>query len=133
MGSTQFTYRGSRGGVESQVRGPQKFIDHKVKRIRIAFTRTDDRDHRTLQVENARFIKNGSTCRGRNVTTQSFGNIVVEFDVSRCDVNIWEGSNDELRVEDIALSGGGQVPPDAFAMNVWVDDIFDPGDAREWT
>ncbi|MDK4296851.1 LPXTG cell wall anchor domain-containing protein [Corynebacterium pseudodiphtheriticum] len=84
-------------------------------------------------MKNARFIKNGSTCRGSNVTTQSFGNKVVEFDVSRCNVNIWEGSNDELRVEDIALSGGGQVPPDAFAMNVWVDDIFDPGDAREWT
>lgn len=133
MGSTHFTYRGSRGGVESQVRGPQKFINHKVKRIRIAFTRTDDRDKRTLQVESARFIKNGSTCRGRNVTTQSFGNKVVEFDVSRCDVNIWEGSNDELRVENISLSGGGQVPPDAFAMNVWVDDVFDHGDPREWT
>lgn len=133
MGSTRFTYRGSRGGVTSVVRGPQKFIDHKVKRIRIAFTRTDDRDPRTLQVENARFIKNGSTCRGRNVTTQSFGNKVVEFDVSRCDVNIWEGSNDELRVENISLSGGGQVPPDAFAMNVWVDDVFDHGDPREWT
>lgn len=133
MGSTHFTYRGSRGGVESQVRGPQKFIDRKVKRIRIAFTRTDDRDPRTLQVENARFIKNGSTCRGRNVTTQSFGNKVVEFDVSRCNVNIWEGSNDELRVENISLSGGGQVPPDAFAMNVWVDDVFDHGDPREWT
>lgn len=133
MGSTRFTYRGSRGGVTSVVRGPQKFIDHKVKRIRIAFTRTDDRDPRTLQVENARFIKNGSTCRGRNVTTQSFGNKVVEFDVTQCEVNIWEGSNDELRVENVSLSGGGQVPPDAFAMNVWVDDVFDPGDPREWT
>lgn len=133
MGSTRFTYRGSRGGVTSVVRGPQKFIDHKVKRIRIAFTRTDDRDPRTLQVENARFIKNGSTCRGRNVTTQSFGNKVVEFDVTQCEVNIWEGSNDELRVENISLSGGGQVPPDAFAMNVWVDDVFDHGDPREWT
>ncbi|WP_455005829.1 hypothetical protein [Corynebacterium propinquum] len=133
MGSTHFTYRGLRRGVESQVRGPQKFIDRKVKRIRIAFTRTDDRDQRTLQVENARFIKNGNTCRGRNVTTQSFGNKVVEFDVSRCNVNIWEGSNDELRVENISLSGDGQVPPDAFAMNVWVDDVFDHGDPREWT
>lgn len=133
MGSTHFTYSGRRGGVESQVRGPQKFINHKVKRIRIAFTRTDDRDQRTLQVESARFIKNGSTCRGRNITTQSFGNKVVEFDVSRCDVNIWEGSNDKLRVENISLSGGGQVPPDAFAMNVWVDDVFDHGDPREWT
>lgn len=133
MGSTHFTYSGWRGGVESRVRGPQKFINHKVKRIRIAFTRTDDRDQRTLQVESARFIKNGSTCRGRNITTQSFGNKVVEFDVSRCDVNIWEGSNDKLRVENISLSGGGQVPPDAFAMNVWVDDVFDHGDPREWT
>lgn len=133
MGSTHFTYRGLRRGVESQVRGPQKFIDRKVKRIRIAFTRTDDRDQRTLQVENARFIKNGNTCRGRNATTQSFGNKVVEFDVSRCNVNIWEGSNDELRVENISLSGDGQVPPDAFAMNVWVDDVFDHGDPREWT
>ncbi|WP_448860468.1 LPXTG cell wall anchor domain-containing protein [Corynebacterium propinquum] len=133
MRSTRFTYRGSRGGVTSVVRGPQKFIDHKVKRIRIALTRTDDRDPRTLQVENARFIKNGSTCRGRNVTTQSFGNKVVEFDVTQCEVNIWEGSNDELRVENISLSGGGQVPPDAFAMNVWVDDVFDHGDPREWT
>lgn len=133
MDSARFSYRGSRGGVESQVRGPQKFINHKVKRIRIAFTRTDDRDPRTLQVESARFIKNGSTCRGRNVTTQSFGNKVVEFDVSRCNINIWEGSNDKLRVENISLSGGGQVPPDAFAMNVWVDDVFDHGDPREWT
>ena len=133
MGSTRFTYRGSRGGVESQVRGPQKFINHKVKRIRIAFTRTDDRDSRTLQVENARFIKNGSTCRGRNVTTQSFGNKVVEFDVTQCEVNIWEGSNDELRVENVSLSGGGQVPPDAFAMNVWVEDVFDHSAPREWT
>lgn len=133
MDSARFTYSGRRGGVTSYVRGPYKPIDRKVKRIRIAFTRTDDRDSRTLQVESARFIKNGSTCRGRNVTTQSFGNKVVEFDVSRCDVNIWEGSNDELRVENISLSGGGQVPPDAFAMNVWVDDVFDHGDPREWT
>lgn len=133
MGSTLYSSRGTRGGVTSYVRGPQKRIDRKVKRIRIAFTRTDDRDKRTLQVENARFIKNGSTCRERNITTQSFGNKVVEFDVSRCNVNIWEGSNDKLRVENISLSGGGQVPPDAFAMNVWVDDVFDHGDPREWT
>lgn len=133
MDSARFTYSRGRGGVTSLVRGPYKPIDRKVKRIRIAFTRTDDRDPRTLQVESARFIKNGSTCRGRNVTTQSFGNKVVEFDVSRCNVNIWEGSNDELRVENISLSGGGQVPPDAFAMNVWVDDVFDHGDPREWT
>ena len=133
MDSARFTYSRGRGGVTSLVRGPYKPIDRKVKRIRIAFTRTDDRDPRTLQVENARFIKNGSTCRGRNVTTQSFGNKVVEFDVTQCEVNIWEGSNDELRVENVSLSGGGQVPPDAFAMNVWVDDVFDPGDPREWT
>lgn len=25
------------------------------------------------------------------------------------------------------------MPPDAFAMNVWVDDVFDHGDPREWT
>lgn len=133
MDSARFSYNRGRGGVTSYVRGPQKSIDRKVKRIRIAFTRTDDRDSRSLQVESARFIKNGSTCRGRNVTTQRFGNKVVEFDVSRCNVNIWEGSSDELRVENIALSGGGQVPPDAFAMNVWVDDVFDHGDPREWT
>lgn len=133
MGSTLYSSRGTRGGVTSYVRGPQKRIDRKVKRIRIAFTRTDDKDRRTLQVKNARFIKNGSICRERNITTQSFGNKVVEFDVSQCNVNIWEGSNDELRVENISLSGGGQVPPDAFAMNVWVDDVFDHGDPREWT
>lgn len=103
------------------MRGPQANRDLKVKRIRIAFTRTDGQDQRSLEVKNARFIKNGSRCRGRNVTTHSFDNKVVEFDVSRCNVNIWEGSNGELRVEDIALSGGGQVPPDAFAMNVWGD------------
>lgn len=133
MAPARFSYNGLRGGVTSYVRGPQANRDLKVKRIRIAFTRTDGQDQRSLEVKNARFVKNGSTCRGRNVTTHSFGNKVVEFDVSRCNVNIWEGSNDELRVEDIALSGGGQVPPDAFAMNAWVDDIFDPGGAREWT
>lgn len=132
MGSTLFTYnRWLRvGSVTSYVRGPQKGIDRKVKRIRIAFTRTEGK---TVQVKNARFIKNGSKCDGDNIKTQSFGNKIVEFDVSRCNVNIWEGSNDELRVENISLSGGGQVPPDAFAMNVWVDDVFDHGDPREWT
>lgn len=28
---------------------------------------------------------------------------------------------------------GSRVPPDAFAMNDWVDDVFDPGVTREWT
>ena len=60
-------------------------------------------------------------------------NKIIEFHVSQCNVNIWEGSNDELRVENISLSGGSRVPPDAFAMNDWVDDVFDHGDPREWT
>lgn len=126
MGSTLFTHR----GVTSYVRGPQKSIDRKVKRIRIAFTRTVGR---TVKVKNARFIKNGSVCSGDKLKTQSFGNKIVVFDVSQCSINIWEGSNDELRVENISLSGSSRVPPDAFVMNVWVDDVFDPGNPREWT
>ncbi|UQV55629.1 LPXTG cell wall anchor domain-containing protein [Corynebacterium pseudodiphtheriticum] len=126
MGSTLFAHR----GVTSYVRGPRKSDNLKVKRIRIAFTRTEGR---TVQVKNARFIKNDTEFCRHNVTTQSFGNKVVEFDVSRCNINIWEGSNDKLRVDNISLSGGSRVPPDAFAMNVWVDDVFDHGDPREWT
>ncbi|MEY8209943.1 prealbumin-like fold domain-containing protein [Corynebacterium sp. MNWGS58] len=132
MSPARFFYNRGRGGVTSLVQGLKAQRELKVKRIRIAFTRTDAQDNRILEVNGARFSKNREVCRGRNVTTERFGNKVIEFDVSRCGINIWEGSNDELRVENISLSGGGNVPPDAFAMNVWVDDVFDHGDPREW-
>lgn len=133
MSPARFFYNRGRGGVTSVVQGVKAQKDLQVKRIRIAFTRTDVQDNRSLEVKGARLIKNGRVvCRGRNVTTERFGNKVIEFDVSRCGINILEGSNDELRVENISLSGGGNVPPDAFAMNVWVDDVFDHGDPREW-
>lgn len=121
MSTAIFSDNGNGGGVTSHVRGPQGQRDLKVKRVRIEFEPTDEQDSRILQVDSARFLKNTEQCSGSDVVTTKPGNRVLEFDVSECNMQVWEGSEDELRLEGISLSGGGHVPFDAFTMIVWVN------------
>ncbi|WP_454978533.1 LPXTG cell wall anchor domain-containing protein [Corynebacterium propinquum] len=121
MSAAIFSDSGSGGGVTSHVRGPQGERALKVKRVRIEFEPTDEQDSRILQADSARFLKNTEQCSGSDVVTTRPGNRVLEFDVSECNMQVWEGSEDELRLEGISLSGGGHVPFDAFTMIVWVD------------